>query len=273
VDPVRPVPRAVFTGEHRFVEGCVEAHLPGPGGLELGGVKISFHPSGYAPFAAQVRLEAGEVSVVTGDFKRSADPLSRPFEVLPCDELAVSAPFGLPIFEWDGLEGVAAWLEAHERCTLYAAPVLALRLYAQLPALLAQNSALRLDASLEPLAARYEGRFSKEARKSGNEESHRVIAALSPEKKKGRGAKAIADASARLRGPRRRSNFDAGFALSEHASWSELLKTVEESRARRVLALGRHGEALARFLREERGLKASGAELHGGAASRGGPAA
>jgi len=270
VDPERPVARAVFTSEERRIEGCGAALVATPKGGEalLGDVKLTFHPSGFSPLAAQVRLEApGEVWVVTGDWKRAADPLAAPFEPLACDVLVLRAPFALPIFLWDEPAALARWLEARPRCTLFAPPVLALRLQAQL------GTPLRRHEDLEPLARRYEAAgVPLPASDPSSERLLAPLAARAAVKGRGRGAgagrrrpprdagsapAALVEGAARLRGPRRRANVDAGFALSEHADWEEILRTVAEVRARRILVQGAHADALARFLREERSRDAA----------------
>jgi putative mRNA 3-end processing factor len=43
---------------------------------------------------------------------------------------------------------------------------------------------------------------------------------------------------------------DRGFALSDHADWPALLRTVEETGARRVLVTHGYADELARYLRE-----------------------
>ena len=58
----------------------------------------------------------------------------------------------------------------------------------------------------------------------------------------------------RVRGVRRQRGFDRGFVLSDHADWSDLLHTIEETGASRVLATHGHAEALAKFLKG-RGLE------------------
>jgi putative mRNA 3-end processing factor len=67
---------------------------------------------------------------------------------------------------------------------------------------------------------------------------------------------ALASGWMRLRGTRRRRSHDRGFALSDHADFPDLLRTIEESGAARVLATHGHAEELARLCRE-RGLEAS----------------
>ena len=68
---------------------------------------------------------------------------------------------------------------------------------------------------------------------------------------------AFASGWMRVRGNRRRRSFDRGFELSDHADWPELLRTVEESGARRVLATHGSSESLARYLREARAVDAA----------------
>ena len=64
-----------------------------------GGVTASFHPAGHVLGSAQIRLErGGEVIVVSGDYKRRADPTCARFEPVPCDIFVTEATFGLPVF-------------------------------------------------------------------------------------------------------------------------------------------------------------------------------
>ncbi len=55
----------------------------------------------------------------------------------------------------------------------------------------------------------------------------------------------------RVRGERRRRGVDRGFVLSDHADWPALLRTIEETGARRVLATHGHTDTLVRYLREQ----------------------
>ena len=60
----------------------------------------------------------------------------------------------------------------------------------------------------------------------------------------------------RVRGTRRRKGFDRGFALSDHADWPALLRTIEETGARRVLVTHGYSDELSRYL-AERGVDAA----------------
>jgi len=67
---------------------------------------------------------------------------------------------------------------------------------------------------------------------------------------------AFASGWMRVRGTRRRKGFDRGFALSDHADWPALLRTIEETGARRVLVTHGYADELSRYLRD-RGREAA----------------
>jgi putative mRNA 3-end processing factor len=54
----------------------------------------------------------------------------------------------------------------------------------------------------------------------------------------------------RVRSHRRRRGFDRGFVLSDHVDWPALLRTIEQTGAKRVLATHGYRDSLARYLRE-----------------------
>jgi putative mRNA 3-end processing factor len=66
---------------------------------------------------------------------------------------------------------------------------------------------------------------------------------------------AFASGLMRVRGVRRQRAFDRGFVLSDHADWRGLLDTIAATGASRVLVTHGWSDALARYLRETRGLE------------------
>jgi len=132
IDPWRPVPRAVIThahsdharsGSERYFAHAASLPLlrwrlgednrfeaAGYGqSIEFGPVRVSLHPAGHVLGSAQVRIEhAGEVWVVSGDYKRDPDPTCAPFEVLPCDVFITEATFALPVYRWRPAAEIAA---------------------------------------------------------------------------------------------------------------------------------------------------------------------
>ena len=124
IDPIRPVPRAVITHAHadharpghasvlsspetmhlmavRMGDGLPETRqvLPYGEAIDLNGVSLRLEPAGHVLGSAQVVLEwRGSRAVVSGDYKRAADPTCRPFEPVPCDVFVTEATFALPVF-------------------------------------------------------------------------------------------------------------------------------------------------------------------------------
>ena len=70
--------------------------------IEIGDVAVTLVPAGHVLGSAQVVIEwKGARAVVSGDYKRSADPTCPAFELVPCDLFITEATFALP--------GVPAW--------------------------------------------------------------------------------------------------------------------------------------------------------------------
>lgn len=67
--------------------------------LDLNGVKVSFYPAGHVLGSAQIAIEKnGTRIVVSGDYKRRADPTCAAYVPVPCDVFITEATFGLPVF-------------------------------------------------------------------------------------------------------------------------------------------------------------------------------
>ena len=78
--------------------GAFQALAPGVP-LEIGGVTVRLEPAGHILGSAQVVVDyQGRRAVVSGDYKRRADPTAAPFEVVRCDLFVTEATFGLPVF-------------------------------------------------------------------------------------------------------------------------------------------------------------------------------
>ena len=134
VDPGRAVGRAVVTHGHAdharpghdAVLGTPEtlaimqARYHGDSGrrrqplaygesVRIGEVDVRLVPAGHVLGSAQVVLDyRGSRVVVSGDYKRRADPTCRPFEPVPCDVFVTEATFGLPVFRHPPAAGEVA---------------------------------------------------------------------------------------------------------------------------------------------------------------------
>ncbi len=124
IDPARPAAKAVIT--HAHADHCRPGHgavLATPetlaiakvrygdaafgstqalgygAPLRIGDATVTLLPAGHVLGSAQVAIEAGGArAVVSGDYKRRADPTCAAFEPAPCDLFVTEATFGLPVF-------------------------------------------------------------------------------------------------------------------------------------------------------------------------------
>jgi putative mRNA 3-end processing factor len=297
IDPWQPVERALITHahsdharpgsaaylcaapgaavlRHRLPEATVETVQYGDT-VSIDDVRVSFHPAGHILGSAQIRLEHdGEVWVVSGDYKRAADPTATPFEPLPCHTFITEATFALPIYTWDPTESVidemVAWWHRNrdaEQPSVLFCYVLgkAQRILAEL--LARADDPIRLHGAMAGLTDAYREAGIELARTERVAEGPRGKAlsralVLAPISARGtpwmrrlpNASTAFASGLMRVRGVRRQRAFDRGFALSDHADWPSLLNTIEETGASRVLVTHGWSDVLARFL-AERGLE------------------
>lgn len=235
----------------------------------MGDATVSLHPAGHVLGSTQVRVEVGgEVWVASGDYKRQPDPTCRPFEVVPCDTFITEATFGLPVYRWPDFDRVmtdlAAWREAcgqrGEVALLYcyalgkAQRVLAgLLPHGDQPVYLhgAVDSGVKVyraaGVAMVPTV-----RLSDVAR-SDDLAGALVIAPPSAAgsswtRRFKQVQQGFASGWMRVRGNRRRRNYDRGFEISDHADWPDLLHTIRQTGARRVIATHGNIDALVRWL-------------------------
>ncbi len=295
IDPWRPVPRAVITHGHsdharsgsahyfgaRSGLGLLQARLGAHASIEaldygtsitLGATRVSLHPAGHILGSSQVRVEhAGEVWVVTGDYKRDPDPSCAPFELVPCDTLITEATFALPVYRWPSAERVTreviAWWD---RCAARRVPAVlfcyalgkAQRLLAELA--LRVDRPVHLHGAMVELVQRYRDAgvtmlpteaVSESAR--GRDFAGALIlappsAAGSPWMRRFKDASTgFASGWMLVRGNRRRRGHDRGFVLSDHADWPALVATARGCGARRILATHGNTDAYVAWLREQ----------------------
>jgi putative mRNA 3-end processing factor len=149
IDPSTPKPSALVTHGHadhargghgkvlatsetlaimdvRYGEQTGQAAAYGES-IRVGDVTATFVPAGHVLGSAQIVLDhGGERIVVSGDYKRRADPTCAAFEPVPCDIFVTEATFGLPVFRHpDTGQEIAKVLTAlshnPERCVVIGA--------------------------------------------------------------------------------------------------------------------------------------------------------
>lgn len=240
--------------------------------FQLGEVTVSLHPAGHVLGSAQVRIESGgQVWVVSGDYKRGADPSCEPFELVPCDAFITEATFALPVYRWSPVEDVVDEIEAwwagnraEGRASVLFVYALgkAQRVLAELgrrevPEVLVHGAIETLlepyrEAGIKLAATRPVG-----PRQRGESFAGELI--LAPPSAAGStwmrrfGASSTGFASGwmRVRGNRRRRGYDRGFVMSDHVDWPDLLRTIAETGAQKVYATHGYSDTLARYLRDQ----------------------
>ena len=137
IDPHLPVARAIVTHGHAdharsghetvfatpetiaiMATRYTDQSVAGAAALEYGrptdiggGVKLWLAPAGHILGSAQAVIEYQDRRIViSGDFKRHADPTCTPFQVVQCDVFVTEATFALPVFQHPPLEDEIAKL-------------------------------------------------------------------------------------------------------------------------------------------------------------------
>lgn len=312
IDPVRPVARAIVTHGHsdharpghdavlataetlavmrmRLGNGAGHAQQSLAYGeqLSIGGVVVTLRPAGHILGSAQIVLDyAGQRAVVSGDYKRRADPTCPPFELVPCDLFVTEATFALPVFRHEPdareigrlLGSLATFPERTHLVGVYS-----LGKCQRLIALLRQAGYGRpiwLHGALEGACDLYEQlgvplgplELVSEAKESLAGE----IVLCPPSALKDRWSRRLADpvtafASGwmRVRGRARQYGVELPLVISDHADWPELISTIEETGAGEIWVthgreealvhqiglMGRRGRALALVGLEEENLE------------------
>jgi putative mRNA 3-end processing factor len=239
--------------------------------FELGAARVSLHSAGHVLGSAQVRIEVdGEVWVASGDYKRQHDPTCDPFDVVPCATFITEATFGLPVYRWPETRDVARDIvEWRDQCEARGEAAVLLcyalgkaqRILAELaawtdrPAFLhgavAAGVQVYRDAGVPMLAALPVSETAKGADFAGELILAPPSAAGSSWMRRFRGAQVgFASGWMRIRGNRRRRNYDRGFVVSDHADWPDLMRTIRETGAQRVIATHGNTDAIIRALNE-----------------------
>jgi putative mRNA 3-end processing factor len=294
IDPVQPVQTAVIThghGDHlrpgsaRYIlarpgAGIARSRLPGDPEvlaleygerIRLGEIVLSLHPAGHILGSAQLRIERGtQVWVVSGDYKRQADPTCTPFEPLACDVFVSEATFALPVYRWPPtavvVQEILRWWYANRERGV--ASVLFCYALGKAQRVLAELAAF----TAEPVHVHGAVGTLVEAYREAGITMAATLPATTERKQDYRGALILAPPSAagstwlrrfgeyssgfcsgwmRVRGERRRRGYDRGFVLSDHADWPALIDTCRQTRAPRVLLTHGYADALTRYLSEQ----------------------
>ncbi len=293
IDPWRPVDRALITHGHadhardgmkRYLAteaaAPVMRHRLGQIDLEttpyghetrIGDAKVSFHPAGHVPGSAQIRVEvAGEVWVVSGDYKTVDDGFSEAFEPVPCHAFITECTFGLPAFSWTPQQQVTdeihAWWaknQAEGRFSVLGAYALgkAQRILASLDAsmgpILTHGAIENTNAVLRAQGLSLPDTIHVTPDTNAKDYPGALVLATpggmgGPWMRRFPGAStAFASGWMALRGVRRRRSADRGFVMSDHADWEGLNTAIKATGAERIFVTHGYTSVFSRWLTEQ----------------------
>lgn len=237
--------------------------------FDVNGVGCSWHPAGHVLGSAQLRLEfGGEVWVVTGDFKRIADPTCAPFESVACDVLITESTFGLPVYRFEPGAVIARDIRDWWRACAAAGATAVVwayslgktqRLLGELGALGDLPGPLVVHPAADGLCGDYVAEgidlppwmvLDVDAGQKGARAAPTGALVVAPPGGNadlwlatlGTVQAAVVSGWSRVRKHRGRSAARTHFALSDHADWPDLVRTALESKARRVCV--HHGPSM-----------------------------
>ena len=237
---------------------------------DINGVTVSFHPAGHVPGSAQIRVEhAGEVWVVSGDYKVEFDGLSEPFEAVKCHTFISECTFGLPVFHWRPqskiMADIAAWWAGNAAAGITS--ILgaysfgkAQRLMSALPAIgpiLTHGAVEETTAILR--AQGYVLPDTTRATADVTAKTHPGALIIAPPSALGSAwanrfaptSEAFASGWMALRGIRRRRSLGTGFAISDHADWPGLNQAIRATGASRIFVTHGYTAPFRRWLADE----------------------
>ncbi|MFN7840206.1 MAG: ligase-associated DNA damage response exonuclease [Pirellula sp.] len=293
IDPWRPVHRAVITHAHsdharwgsnqylsvdssvrlltdRLGRDIAVTGLKYGESIQIGSVRLSFHPAGHILGSSQIRIEnAGHVSLITGDYKRDYDPTCSSFEPLPAHCLVTESTFGLPVFRWSDPKQTAEeinswWIHNQSAGVTSILYGYALGKSQRILNMLDSNigpifihGALQkpIDAYREAGVQLPKTKLISQATKDVDFSHAMVLAVPSVHgtswiNRFRNRSTAMVSGWMQIRGNRRRRSTDRGFVLSDHADWDALIKTVQEVAPEEVWVTHGFADVFSRHLRD-----------------------
>lgn len=246
--------------------------------ININGVKVSFHPAGHIIGSAQIRMEyKGKVVVVSGDYKLQNDGLSTVFEPVKCHEFVTESTFGLPIYKWASTEklneSMQNWVLQNQeigKTSVFVGYSLGkaqriLNAVNGIAPIYTHYSIAKLNQAYESAGIQLPNYETLDFRESV-QHVNKGIVIVPPSlvdtailKKIPNMVYAICSGWMQVRGARRWRSADAGFAVSDHADWGDLLKAVKETNAEKVYVTHGQTAVFAKYLNEN-GIEA--VELH-----------
>lgn len=246
--------------------------------IYINGVKLSLHPAGHIIGSAQVRLEyKGKVIVISGDYKLQNDGLATPFESVRCHEFITESTFGLPIYHWQSVdqqnEMLRQWVLQNQqkgKTSVFIGYSLGksqriMKAMEGIAPIYVHYSITKLNQAYESVGIQLPEWQPIDLREDVKHVDQNIVI-LPPAlfdskviKKIPHISDAICSGWMQIRGARRWRSADAGFAISDHADWNDLLTAIKATEAEKVYVTHGQTAVFAKYLNEI-GIQA--VELH-----------
>ncbi|NRA93385.1 MAG: ligase-associated DNA damage response exonuclease [Psychroserpens sp.] len=255
--------------KHRIGQNISIEDVPYNKSISINGVKVSFHPAGHIIGSAQIRLEyKGYVVVFSGDYKVKSDELTIPFEPVKCHEFITESTFGLPIYKWlpehELRQRMSDWVTNNQtkgRTSVFVGYSLgkAQRIMKLMEntadlfvhsAIFNTNEAIQSSGIILPKAKKWTVDTDKKELKNSIVIVPPALIGSNMIKRIPNAATAICSGWMQIRGNRRWQSVDAGFPVSDHADWNDLLSAVKATEAEKVYVTHGSQATFSKYLNE-----------------------
>ncbi len=235
--------------------------------FKINGLNISLHPSGHILGSSQVKINSeGEIWLITGDFKRQKDPTCHSYEEIKADYLICESTFALPIFNWDPtlkiISEISNWvLNSEDKTSILFCYSLgkAQRILSEIDNKVFKNIYTQKNISEMNEVYREVGinipRTKSLDKDTNIDELENSLIIAPPSfnnknflKRFRKYQTGFASGWMAIRAFKKRSGYDKGFCISDHADWNGLVSTIKSSGAKEILLNHGDGENLAKYL-------------------------
>jgi putative mRNA 3-end processing factor len=238
--------------------------------VQINNVKVSLHPAGHIIGSSQVRVEYNnEVWVASGDYKTENDGISGEFEPVRCNTFISESTFGLPIYNWKSqpeiFSNIQQWIKENQEAGKISIIIgyslgkaqRVLQCVAEVTDKIFVHGAIwNIHQAL--LNAGWNLPAVQWVTPATPKEDLKNAVVIAPPGAEGSPwmkrftpyNTGVCSGWMQVRGNVRRSNADAGFALSDHADWNGLLQAVKATQAEKVFVTHGFQAAFSRYLNE-----------------------
>jgi len=241
--------------------------------FKINGIKVSFYPSGHILGSSQIKFVfAEEKWLITGDYKLQKDHTCENYETVKTDYLISECTFGLPIFKWDNSQkiafDIAKWVyNSSDKTSILFCYSLgkAQRLISELinanfkGNIFSHNSITKINNCYKKLGK--EIIDTQKIENKNHKELEGGLILLPPSLNKSNylnrfknNQTAFASGWMAIRALKKRSGYDKGFPISDHADWQGILHVVKESKAKNVFFHHGDCETINKYLKKENSI-------------------